>query len=834
MYKRILFLLILLSALLNARQIINPNRDSSPEGMDFHEGADRIHSGQPLHQTNKSFFIRNNGQWDSDVKYFARIGGMNAWITNFGIVFDYYLIKNNFRKSAIKGIKDYENKNITIQGHIVRMQLINTEKKIISVGNNQCSGYYNYFIGNDLSKWASYVPLYDNVELQGIYKNIDVKYYYDNGMLRYDYKAKPGADLSQIKFKFEGQEGISINSMGELILKTSIGNVTNGKIFAYQMEGETQKKVVCKFEQSENGTIGLKAENYNIKKELIIDPLIYSTFIGGSNEDIGNSIAIDPGGNAYVTGATQSLDYPVTTGAYQDTLGSDIENAFITKLDSTGSVLLYSTYLGGNNWDQGTSIALDAGGNVYITGATNSSNYPVTKGAYQTSLIGQMNAFVTKLNPTGSGLVYSTFLGGNGYDNGSSIAIDAGGNAFITGYTTSSNYHTTSGAYQTNYGGNYDAFVTELNSSGDGLVYSTFIGGNGDDNGTSIALDAGGNAYITGFTTSSNYPATKGAYQAALLSSNGNAFVTKLNSVGSALLYSTFIGGIGNINISGGDQGYSIAIDDSGNAYITGYTTSSNFPVTSGAFQDTLLGVNGNAFVTKLNSTGSALLYSTFIGGNNGDEGNSIALDAGSSAYITGYTTSSNFPLSSGTYQDTLLGSNGNAFVIKLNSTGSALLYSTYIGGNKDDAGNSLAIDAGGNVYVTGNTTSSNYPSTIGAYQTSYDGIGDIFVTKLNISTATFVKSKASPFPNKFELMQNYPNPFNPATTIIFSVPKTSFITIKIYDILGREIKTLVNEEKSAGNYSVQFTGSNLSSGIYFYRLQSGNYSQTKKLILLK
>ncbi|MFI5252340.1 MAG: SBBP repeat-containing protein [Bacteroidota bacterium] len=731
MYKKLLFLLVLLCAAANAQQL---NKTQ-----------------QALNNAGKSFFIQNKGQWNSEVKYLARIGGMNVWITNSGVVYDYYRITKKPVETKTKKMNRLqkmidENKNTTIQGHVVKMQLVNVEKDVIYAGNNQREGYYNYFIGNDQSKWASNVPLYDNVELQGVYKNIDVKYYYDNGLLRYDYKAKLGADLSQIKLRFDGQEGISINSNGELILKTSLGEVTNGKIYAYQMEGETQKEVECKFEQRENGSIGFKAGEYDAKKELIIDPLVYSTFIGesvnfeGDRGDWGNAIAIDVSGNAYITGITTSSNYPTTSGAYQTTFLSGMD-AFVTKLNSTGSALVYSTYLGGsssyNRWGIGhlaTSIAIDAIGNAYITGGTLSSNYPTTSGAYQTSGGG---GFVTKLNSTGSALVYSTYVGGD-TTVGLSIAIDTSGNAYITGLTQSLNYPTTSGAYQTtNIGGGQDGFITKLNPTGSALVYSTFIG-EPDVQENSIAIDASGDAYITGETWSSNYPTTSGAFQASYPGTvyyegdhTGVAFVTKLNSTGSALVYSTFIGGSGNSNIGDvGDEGNSIALDANGNAYITGYTVSTNFPITNGAYQTTLGSSNGNAFITKLNSNGSNLVYSTYIGGDSSEFGNSIAIDTSGNAYITGTTTSSNYLTH---LHQTTFGS-GDAFVTKLNSSGNGLAYSNYIGGDST-VGSSIALDTSDNVYIAGVTTSSNYPTTSGAYQTTFGGQCDGFVTKLNIST---------------------------------------------------------------------------------------------------
>jgi hypothetical protein len=720
-YKTLLFFFLLVSVTINAQQLNN--------------------SQNVLNKTDKSYFIENKGQWPSEVKYLARIGGMNAWITSSGVVYDYYKITKNIDaaktlKMDTKNKSDFENKNTSIQGHVVKLQLVNEENDVIQQGNNQRAGYCNYFIGNDKSKWAANVPLYDNVELQGVYKDIDVKYYYDNGMLRYDYKAKPGADISQIKFKFEGQEGISINEKGELILKTSLGEVTNGKIYAYQSEGGTQKEVACKFEQRQDGTVGLKAESYDAKKELIIDPLVYSTFVGGNGEDEAFSITADASGNAYITGYTVSTDYPVTSGAYKITNGGN--NVFVTKLNPTCSNLVYSTYIGGSNYDWGQSIAIDAAGNAYITGYTKSSNYPATTGAFQTALRGSANAFVTKLNSTGSALLYSTFIGGNSYDMGNSIAIDAGGDAYITGYTLSSNYPATTGAFQTALRGSANAFVTKLNSTGSALLYSTFIGGTSQGYGYSIAVDAGGDAYITGYTNSSDYPTTSGAYQTALKGGE-NTFVTKLNSTGSALLYSTFIGG------SGYDEGNSIAIDAGGNAYISGVTNSSDYPTTTGAFQTAFGGGDYDALVTKLNSTGSALLYSTFIGGSGYDYGYSIAVDAAGNAYITGYTKSSNYPATTGAFQ-TASGGYDDAFVTKLNSTGSALLYSTFIGGSDgDDEGNSIALDAGGSTYVAGFAGSSDFPTTTGAFQTAYNGTVNAFVTKFYMQSAPGAVQLLSP-----------------------------------------------------------------------------------------
>ena len=392
--------------------------------------------------------------------------------------------------------------------------------------------------------------------------------------------------------------------------------------------------------------------------------MVYSTYLGGSGDDIAYGIATDSAGNAYVTGLTYSTDFPITPGAFQTTCGnpSSCGNAFVTKLNPTGSALVYSTYLGGTV-AQGFSIAVDGGGNTYVTGyATN--NFPVTPDAFQTTCCG---AFVTKFNPTGSALVYSTYLGGSGGDSGQGIAVDSAGNSYVTGYTTSANFPVTPGAFQTTCGnpsscGN--TFVTKLNPTGSALVYSTYLGGSGvlayesANSGFGIAVDSAGNAYVTGRTYSTNFPTTQGAFQETCGGNNyqcthlGDAFVTKFNPTGSALVYSTYLGG------KYQDAGQGIAVDTAGNAYVTGYTTSANFPVTPGAFQrvcnsgaPSSCSLYGDAFVTKINPGGSGLVCSTYLGGSYIDEGNGIVVDGASNAYVTGYTTSINFPVTPGAFQ---------------------------------------------------------------------------------------------------------------------------------------------------------------------------------------
>jgi hypothetical protein len=395
----------------------------------------------------------------------------------------------------------------------------------------------------------------------------------------------------------------------------------------------------------------------------------------------------------------------------------------------------YSTYLGGTGNDEGYGIAFDSNGNAYVTGQTASANFP---GASNT-LTGTANAFVTKIAADGSSLVYSIYIGGTGTngDSGNAIAVDASGDAFVAGGTTSSDFPHTSGVFQPTLKGTTNAFVLELAPSG-ALTYSTYLGGTGSDKAFGIALDGSGNAYVVGSTSSIDFP-TQNPLQGYLTGSTGSGFLTKLNSSGTALAYSTYLGGS---STEAGDLADAVAVDSSENAFVAGQTYNASFHTTTGAFQTTCGSCsngNSNAFVTVINPGGSAYVYSTFLGGSGLDAGDGIAVDSADNAYVTGITTSSNFPTTSGAYQ-TKYGADDDAFVTKLNPAGSALVYSTYLGGSGFDTGAGIAVDGGGNAYVTGQTSSSDFP-TANATQSALGGESDAFVSELNAAGSQLIFS---------------------------------------------------------------------------------------------
>jgi hypothetical protein len=676
-------------------------------------------------------FEANAGQTNSQVQYLSRGSGYALFLTSTSAVLSLQASTTPATSSAPA--------NVT--GVALAMNLVAANSQATVTGLDQLAGTSNYFTGNDPSQWRTNVANYGRVEYQNVYPGVNLLYYGNQQQLEYDFVVAPGADPGSIKFAIQGADSISLDDQGNLVLHTDAGDVMEQAPVIYQEVGGVRQTVAGQFVLLGSQEVGFEVGPHDVSVPLVIDPVLgFSTYLGGSGDDRCGAIALDSAGNAYITGETNSTNFPITTGAFQTSFRGAYDT-FVAKLNASGTALTYCTYLGGNGSDNGTAIALDSSGNAYITGQTSSTNFPITTGAFQTSIGGgSQDAFVAKLNASGTALVYSTYLGGSGNDYGQGIALDSSGNAYITGGTNSLSFPTTSGAFQTNFSGNRDnVFVTKLNASGTSLVYSTYLGGNGSngDYGVSIAVDGSGNAYVTGQTDSTNFPTTTGAFQTSLGGFNDAAFVAKLNASGTALVYSTYLSG-------GNDQGLGIAVDASGNAYITGMTDSFNFPTTTGAFQ-TNSGGGYDAFVAKLNASGTALVYSTYLGGSGNDYGQGIALDSLGDAYITGITYSTNFPTTS----DALLSSYAggpDGFEVKLNASGTALIYGTYLGSaNGAGSGLAIAVDRAGNAYITGNTTSPNFPTTPGAFQGSYGGAVDGFVAEFGFGATQFAISNLSP-----------------------------------------------------------------------------------------
>jgi hypothetical protein len=641
------------------------------------------------------FFVANDGQTALEVRFMAKGSGLTAYFLKDEAVFQTF-------------------------GSSLRMHLEGANPKVRIEGASPLAGRVNFFTGGE-ENWRAGLPMYGAVAYRDLYAGIDMVYGGSGRNLKSEFLVAAGADPSLIRVRYLGAGEVRIDADGALAISVNGETIRERAPEAYQIRRGKRVAVESHFQAGADGAFGFAVGAYDRSLPLVIDPVLsYSTLLGGSGADAANALAVDSTGAAYIAGFTASYNLPTLNPEQAANGGGN--DAFVAKLNSTGNALVYCTYLGGTGEDKALGIAVDSTGAAYVTGWTQSANFPV-RNALQASLAGGQNAFVVKLTPTGNGLAYSTFLGGNGSDSGNGIALDSSFNAYVVGDATSTNFPTSASGFQKTYHGGQDAFVAKLSSTGASLVYSTYIGGGNLDHGAAIAVDASGTTYITGSTSSTDFPMAS-AFQGA----NGggqNAFITRLSAAGTSLLFSTFLGG------SGGRTGYpeagqGIALDSAGNAYIAGVTSSANFPVMNPA-QSTLNG-SSDAFMAKMSAAG-ALVYSTYLGGSGLDAGNAVAVDSSGNAYIGGYTYSIDLPVVSAV--QSTIGSVGStdAFVGKLSPAGNSVSFLTYLGGDDSDTATGIAVDSSGSVYVAGWTLSANFP-VLNAYQTSNAGNYGAFVTK--------------------------------------------------------------------------------------------------------
>jgi uncharacterized protein (TIGR03437 family) len=651
----------------------------------------------------------------------------------------------------------------------VRTRLVGADRHARLEPEELLPGVASYFMGTG-SEWRAGVPGFGRILQRGVYPGIDLVFHGEEHRLEYDFLLSPGADPAVIRLELTGHRGLRVEDSGDLVVLTDGGEIRWKKPEIYQELNGVRNSVVGGFRVLDGRLVTFNVGSYNPARELVIDPtLAYSTYLGAAQNECGRGIGVDGAGNVYIAGNTNSTNLP-TVSAVQANFGGQNANfvngdAFVAKFSASGA-LVYLTYLGGSGDDAATAIAVDSSGNAYLTGMTNSSNFPLANpfqpqygGSGGQGYVRTGDAFVAKLNPAGTKLLYSTYLGGTRDDIGMAIAIDNSGNAYVAGATASMNFPITSNAYQTflrGVGGEPlhesgftswdpgDAFVAKLDPTGSQLLYSTYLGGTNDDVALSIGLDSSNNVYIGGYTVSYDFPTTSGAFQrifGGIEMQNkglnfGDGFVVKLNIGTAQLVYSTYFGGNGDDSIN------SIAVDGTGSVYMTGSTSSMHLQTTANAFQPLYSGYSirptlisqllGDAFVAKLNPAGSALTYLTYLGGSQNDAGQAIAVDSGGNAYVTGFTDSSNFPIIGAALQPKFGGDGniqqrlnfGDAFVAIVNAAGTALQYSSFFGGSLDDLAAGLCLDAADNVYITGETVSSNFTITSNAAQKTYAGKG--------------------------------------------------------------------------------------------------------------
>jgi hypothetical protein len=696
-------------------------------------------------------FEQNVGQVDARARYLARTERATFFFTDNEVI--------------VAGQKD-----------VVRLRFDGSRPSPRIVAADESPGKTNYLIGRDRAKWKTGIASHRTLRYEEMYPGIDLVLYGNDHELEYDLVVSPGADPSVVRMTFDGARALTVTEQGDLVGRAANGEIRLRKPVVYQKaEGQAPERIEGRYRIDGDRSVSFDLGDYDRAEPLVIDPVvIYSTYLGGNESDAtaGSSgggarrmIAVDSTGAAYVAGTTNSLNFPTTAGSWQP--ASPIATGFITKIAPDGESLVYSTFIGGTTSSEGCGpahfcagvaggIAVDAAGSAYVVGNITSSDFPASVSPFAPWV--DRNMFLLKLDPTGSSLVYSVLVG-TASEGPTDIAVDSAGNAYVTGVTNG-------GLSMTNVvppdalqpvcnclsglGLATDVFVVKFNSTATAVVYGTYLGGGFREAGSGIAVNTAGEAYVTGRTGSDDFP----IFNAAQPNRAGGLyddFVVKLNASGSAFVFSTFLGG--SDTETGNALGSGIAVDPAGNAYVTGYTNSGDFPRTPGAFQvDPGPGPSIRAYASKYSPVGQ-MLYSTFLAGNGGSFGSSVAVDALGRAYLAGSTGSTNFPVPVDATQPALAGGGNDVYVIVLDPAGATAEFSTYLGGESGfEYATGIALGPGGSLYIAGMTEGlGSFPTTPDAVQPNHGGGTEVFVTRIDLQppdTTPPVISEISVTPN--------------------------------------------------------------------------------------
>ena len=668
-------------------------------------------------------FEQNLGQMDPRVQFMSRGRGYQVFLTESEAVLVLQEEPSQASGPQRFGFTAVSDRNVdpsTAIGArgVLRLSLANARAPASVRGSHLMASRVNYLRGRDPSGWRRGVSTFAQVEYEGVYPGIDLVYYGNQRRLEYDFIVAPGSDPAQIALEFQGATEVSLQHDGDLMLGTGRGGVVLHAPVVYQEVDGRRQPVDGAWTVDDHKRAGFSLGRYDVTRPLVIDPVVeFASYLGGGGAEDGldnMGVAIDATGHIYIAGTTDSADFP-TTGDIQDQFAG-VTDAFVVKLDPSSSTIIYATYLGGGGLDSAQAIAVDAGGNAYVGGFTESVDFP-TQSPLQGNIGGSFDGFVAKLDPSGSSLMYSTYIGGSGRDFVLGIDVDNQGQVHMTGDVESEDFPTVN-PLQPQWGGVWDAWAAKLTASGDSLVFSTFLGGSAADAGLDIKVDANGFVYVAGFTISPNFP-TANAFQ-NVAAGDVDAYVLKLEPNGTAFVYSTYLGG-GNT-----DRALGIDIDDFGNAYVVGDTLSVDFPsvhpiVEFAGFFD--------AYIAKFDPAGS-VAFTTFVGGGVADHGLAIAVDRSGNTHITGMTFSHAFLLVQPLQPE--IAGNVDAFVTSVDASGTRVTFSTFLGGSGGERGLAIAVDTAGAIVVVGDTFSSDFP-TVKPIQSELDGLRDIFVAKIRI-----------------------------------------------------------------------------------------------------
>ncbi|MGA1793488.1 MAG: fibronectin type III domain-containing protein [Thermoplasmatota archaeon] len=678
--------------------------------------------------THENGFVENLGQWDDDILFSARTGFGHVGLGTDRI---YYNIMERSDVPELNGARSREHQVMELEGSVITVEFEDSNR-VDPIGSDAMPGISNFFIGSDPSKWASGARSYQTVEYHNIWDGIDIIFRLEEGGLKYDITVGPGIDTSSIVLRLDGHTELSTRGddlqidtplnipiidtglvawytddrneqvnvrfsiideyrytfdladrdkdrgvlIDPLVYSSYLGGSSDEGIFDSDLDSSGNAYLVgitdsTGFPTTSGAYQTTNYGNFDIfvsKTSSDGSTLIFSTFVGGTDMEMGNGIRVDGSGNVFVTGFAYSDDFPTTSGAYNETHWNTTMwmDVVVFKLSSTGTSLMYSTYVAGESDEEGRDIDIDSQGNAYVVGYSYSLEFPTTSDAYDSTgddWSGDIILF--KLSSSGSSLDYSSYIGGDSDDEGYGIQYDGSGNVYVTGSSWSSDFPTTSGAYQQKLIDWSDVIVFKFNVDRSTFIYGTYVGGDDEEEGYSISIDSSGYAYVTGYTWggwSTIFPTTSGAYSTTYNGGTTDSFAFKLNQAGSGLVYSTFLGG------SGDDYGQKIEVDANGKAYVCGYTDSSNYPTTPGADYTSFRGGSLDGTVSVVSQSGATLTYSSFLGGGSDDMALSLNIDANAEALVTGYSDSTNFPTTAGVISRTNSGGY-DCFFTRLNFT---------------------------------------------------------------------------------------------------------------------------------------------------------------------
>ena len=738
------------------------------------------HGAIPLPLPPIAGFVPNRGQAPAEALYYGAIPGGVIYLTRDAVVLDTWRTERPSRLD--------DNPDIRRVGRAVWLRFSEANPSAMLAGGTRMESRLNFLIGPDRTQWHADVPVFQQASYRDLWPGIDLTFTFGAEGCTCALNATAEANTDRARFELLTGEGSSVVDV------SAISALLTG---------------VAEPEDLDNP-----------------GALVWSTFLGGSAEEIGWSATLDASGNPVVTGLNTSTFFPTTPGAY-DRVYSGLGDVFVSKLSASGSTLLWSTFLGGTSlqFDYGYAVAMDPTGNPIVTGYTRSEDFPTTPGAYDTSYNGEADVFVTKLSANGSSLVWSTFIGGPQHDIGYDLDLDSEGNPVVAGRTLSDSYPTTPGAYDPSANGEEDGFVTKLTGSGDALVWSTLFGGSLYDGVQAIEVDGNAVSYICGYTASMDFPGGKasGLY---------DIFVAKLSAGGNILNWSRPFGG------TSYDYGTDLALDSAGNPVVCGSTGSSDFPVTAGAYDVTYNG-DDDVVAAKLAAANGAILWATFVGGTAPvyEIAHGVVLDAQDRPILAGATPSGDFPTTASGF-DTSHNGASDVFVVRLSAAGSALEWGSFFGGPGDDYAFALASSpTGGEVVVTG-SADAGYPVTVNSYDTSYNGdISDVFISKVALGSTTGIAGE-SPKVDPLSLSV-WPNPIAGRARIAFTLPGSAAARIEVFDAAGRLRSSIPHAPRGAGPHALDWnaldgSGRPLPAGVYAVRLTAGQWTESRQVVLVR